>query len=90
MIEHLLVYKSKTQYNLKIYNIFLTNKHKFKMQQLFLVNHNLLWDEITQLNDNLFTLIQDVKENPLDLPATGFIILGGTILLIILSAGLLG
>jgi hypothetical protein len=28
MIEHLLVYKSKTQYNLKISNIFLINKHK--------------------------------------------------------------
>ena len=29
MIEHLLVYKSKTKYNLKISNIFLINKHKF-------------------------------------------------------------
>ena len=33
MIEHLLVYKSKTQYNLKIHNIFLINKHKFKLMK---------------------------------------------------------
>ena len=33
MIEHLLVYKSKTKYNLKIYNIFLINKHKFKLMK---------------------------------------------------------
>ena len=33
MIEHLLVYKSKTWHNLKIYNIFLINKHKFKLMK---------------------------------------------------------
>ena len=61
MIEHLLVYKSKTQYNLKISNIFLTNKHKFKMQQLLSrYSHSLTKSIITRYK-NYSTVNQETE-----------------------------